>query len=236
LLKRPITYKNPFDESKEVTEEHYFHISKTDLVEMEIEEHGATYTAREDSELTGIKAGEELTGMRAKLQRIQDSQDGKAILHEMKDIIRRAYGKRGDGDRFLKTEEIQRDFLATEAFSQLLFELCTNPDEMVAFFAGVFPSNLDQIAVEVTEQAARVSAGREAQAAAKSAGGHPSDPAATPVETALDRPAENEQPSLADRIDAATAENPITLTQAEVLELDSDTLKSGIATGRIKLS
>jgi hypothetical protein len=38
LVKKTITYMNPFTE-KMVTEEHYFHISKADLVEMEMEEH-----------------------------------------------------------------------------------------------------------------------------------------------------------------------------------------------------
>ena len=103
MLKKTITYTNPFTE-KEVTEEHYFHISKADLVEMEMEEHGAKY----------MKDGNELTGMQAKLQKIIDSEDGKAIMTEFKDIIRRSYGKK-DGDRFLKSKDIWEDFAATEA-------------------------------------------------------------------------------------------------------------------------
>jgi hypothetical protein len=116
LLKRDITYENPFT-GGQVTETHYFHISKTDLVEMELEEHGNTY----------VKDGEELTGMQAKLQRIVDSEDGKAIMAEFKDIIRRAYGRK-EGERFRKSQEIWDDFAASEAFSQLLWELCTQAE------------------------------------------------------------------------------------------------------------
>jgi hypothetical protein len=220
LIKKDIKFENPFTEET-VTEEHYFHISKADLVEMELEEHNNTYE----------RDGETLTGMQAKLQRIIDSNDGRAIITEFKDIIRRAYGKK-EGERFIKSREIQDDFLATEAFSQLLFELCTQPDAAGEFINGVVPGNLNQIAAEVAEQAARVSAGREAQAQAKAAGGHPSDSAATPVEE-LTAPAPDSSRSR--EIANATSENPVTLTQAEVTDLDGDVLKSGLADGRYKL-
>lgn len=222
MIKKSITYENPFN-GEEVTEEHYFHISKADLVEMEMEEHGSTYE----------KDGQTLTGMQAKLQRIVDSEDGKAIMAEFKDIIRRAYGKK-DGDRFIKTREIQDDFLSTEAFSQLLFELCTQTEAAAEFVNGVVPGNLDQIAAEVQEQAAKISAGREAQAQAKAASaGRPSDPYPG---VADESPLEEGETERSREIANATAENPVTLTQAEVLAIDSDDLKSGLATGRYKLS
>jgi hypothetical protein len=242
LLKRDITYENPFTGSQ-VTETHYFHISKTDLVEMELEEHGNTY----------VKDGEELTGMQAKLQRIVDSEDGKAIMAEFKDIIRRAYGRK-EGERFRKSQEIWDDFAASEAFSQLLWELCTQAEAASDFVNGIVPTNLDQIAEEVRQQAERVTKGREAQAAAKAAGGHPSDPAATPVEAAAPpetaTPGDGQlSPGTAQVMDAmsdaaprqqeianATPENPVTLTEAEVREIDSEVFRSGIADGRYKVS
>ena len=227
MIQKEITYENPFNGQK-VTETHYFHISKADLVEMEIEEHGTTYSTVVDGEQ------KELTGMQAKLQRIVDTEDGRAIMIEFKDIIRRSYGVK-EGERFVKTEENWKDFSSSEAFSQLLFELCTQPDAAAEFINGVVPSNLDEISAEVQQQAEKIAAGREAQAKAKTAAtpaegdtpaeGHPSDPAATPVTA-----------TLAERIEAATSENPVTLTQSELADIDSDTLKSGLATGRIKTS
>jgi hypothetical protein len=198
LLKKEITYQNPFTE-QEVTEEHYFHISKADLVEMEMEEHNFTYN----------KDGETLTGMQAKLQRIVDSQDGKAIMTELKELIRRSYGKK-EGDRFLKSPEIWNDFVSTEAFSQLLFELCTDAGSAAEFMNGVVPSNLEQVAAEIREKAERVRAETD---------GKDNVPPMGP------RPAVSTK-----------TEEPRVLTRAEAVEMDSDELQSGLATGRYKLS
>lgn len=218
MLKRDITYENPFTE-KQVTEEHFFHISKADLVEMEIEETGTTYT----------KDGDELTGMQAKLQRIVDTLDGKAIMAEFKDIIRRSYGIK-DGDRFRKSREIWDDFASTEAFSQLLFELCTKPDEAAAFINGVVPHNLDQIAAEVQAEAEKATQQAAYVEAAKSTG-HPSDTAAQPAPPPFEDTTERQRD-----ISQATPEKPVTLTPDEVQAMDSDELKSGVATGRYRLN
>jgi hypothetical protein len=197
MLKKTITYTNPFTE-KEVTEEHYFHISKADLVEMEMEEHGVKY----------MKDGNELTGMQAKLQKIIDSEDGKAIMTEFKDIIRRSYGRK-DGDRFLKSSEIWEGFVATEAFSQLLWELCTDAGVAAEFMNGVVPANLDQIAAEVREKAARQQ---------------------------LELQPESEATASQDPTGLTEESTPRVLTRAEMTEMDGDELKTGLAEGRYKLS
>lgn len=218
MLKREITYENPFTKKK-VTETHYFHISKADLVEMEIEEHGQTY----------VKDGEELTGMQAKLQRIVDSEDGKAIMTEFKDIIRRAYGIREEGDKFRKTQKIWEDFASTEAFSQLLFELCTQAEEGGKFIQGVVPHNLDQIAEEVRQEAEKATQQAAfVEAASTKTGDAPTE--GSTVDQNL-----REVPR-AEQLAQATPEHPVTLTEAEVSAMDSDDLKSGVATGRFRIS
>jgi hypothetical protein len=212
MLKKTITYENPFTE-QEVTEEHYFHISKADLVEMEMEEHGATY----------VKDGETLTGMQAKLQRIVDSEDGKAIMQEMKDIIRRAYGKK-DGDRFLKSPEIWANFSASEAYSQLFFELCTDANAAAEFMNGVIPSNLEKIAADIRDQAAQAQNNGSEIVPSTSV-------SSTPASAEADPTAIEAQPTIAETLDP-----PRRLTQAEVLEMDSNELKLGLEEGRYKLS
>lgn len=207
MLKRTIVYTNPFTEEK-VTEEHYFHISKADLVEMEMEEYGSTY----------MKDGVELTGMQAKLEKIVDSKDGKTIMAEFKDIIRRAYGKK-DGDRFVRSRAIWEEFESSEAYSQLLFELCTNAEASAAFVNGIVPSNLEQIAAEVKQEAAKT--------------GHPSDTAA---QTAPANPEETKPMTRLEERETATPQNPVILTNDDIAEMDSDDLKSGLATQRYKLS
>jgi len=213
LLRKTITYENPFTE-EEVTEEHYFHISKADLVEMEMEEHKSTYE----------KDGETLTGMQAKLQRIVDSEDGRAIMQEVKDIIRRSYGKK-DGDRFLKSPAIWEDFAASEAFSQLFFELCTNAGAAAEFMNGVIPGNLEKIAADIREQA------EKAQLNGDGTTSPPVSVSSPPLSPEADPTAVEPQPTISETLD-----NPRVLTQKEVQEMDSDELKSGLATGRYKLS
>lgn len=218
MLKRPITYTNPFTE-QEVTETHYFHISKADLIKMELEEHGDEYE----------KDGKTLTGMHAKLQRITDSEDGKAIMHEFEGMIRRAYGKK-EGEKFLKSPEISDEFMASEAYSQLFFELCTQADAGAEFINGVIPGNLDEIAEDIRKQAELRAKGIEAQNAAKAA-------AATPEgDTATDPAAIPDGSERENEIRNATAENPVTLTRAEMVEMDTEVLKTGIAEGRFQLA
>jgi hypothetical protein len=98
LLKKSITYENPFTQ-QEVTEEHYFHISKADMVEMEMEEHAEKYTKWDKV----LNKNVEFTGIQAKIQRLVDTEDGKTIMTILKDLILRAYGKK-EGDRFVKNK------------------------------------------------------------------------------------------------------------------------------------
>src|SRR5207253_1247537 len=95
--------------------------------------------------------------------------------------IRRSYGRKV-GDRFIKKQEDWEDFSASEAFSQLLFELCTDPNAAGDFINGVVPANLDQIAAEVREQAEKVAAGRAAQDAAKANSSAATSAGATPAD------------------------------------------------------
>lgn len=208
MLKKVITYTNPFT-NQEVTEEHYFHISKADLVEMEMEENKASYRDKE---------GNQLTGMQAKLQQIVDSEDGKAIMAEFKDIIRRSYGKK-EGDRFLKSQAIWDEFSATEAYSQLIFEICTDADAASEFVNGIIPGNLEQIAAEVR---AKVEAAERAETAA-------GPKASLAVES-------NGAPATEDPTGLTKESTPRVLTSAEVKEMDALELKSGLAEGRYKLA
>jgi len=201
LLKKTIQFTNPFTE-QEVTEDHYFHISKADLVEMEMEEHGSRY----------VKDGQELTGMQAKLQKIVDAQDGRAIMAEIKDIIRRSYGRK-EGDRFLKSAAIWDEFSSTEAYSQLIFDLCTDAGAAAEFMNGIIPHNLEKIAADV-----RAIAERQASEGP------------TPVETKAETAVAE-----AERVPEAPTE-PRVLTRQEMTEMGASELQAGLADGRFKLS
>lgn len=236
MLRRDISFTNPFTE-QEVTETHYFHISKAELVRMELEEMGNTYIAKE--------SGEELTGFRAKLQRMMDTQDGKGIMAEIEEIIRLSYGVR-DGDKFRKNEQVWDDFKSSEAYSQVYFELCTSPQRTADFINAVIPSNMDQIAAEIAAEAEKL---RHAEALGTKGDVPTAEAPAVEPATGTSQPADALPPEpegvaapltrpvpRAEQIAQATPEHPVTLTQDEVSAMDSDELKSGVATGKYRLN
>lgn len=211
MLKKTITYEKPFTGQK-ATEEFWFHISKADLVRMEVEEHKEQFTAKD---------GKQYSGMQAKLQRIMEAEDGKAMMPLFEDIIRRSYGRR-DGDRFMRSEEIWADFRGTGAFDELLFELCTNAEGSAEFINGIMPGNLEQIAAEITAEAAAA----KKKPAAKKRG------AKKPAEATV--PFESSERSM--EIAEATTEKPVALSKEEMVDMEPEDLQTGLASGRFTLS
>lgn len=120
MLKKSITYEDLNGE--EVTEDFYFHISKAELIELEMSQDGGF-----SEWLTNVVAAE----------------DGKTIISEFKNIILSAYGVRSeDGRRFIKSQELRDEFEQTEAYSALFVDLVTNTDSAIEFVNGVIPKGL----------------------------------------------------------------------------------------------
>lgn len=120
MLKKTIKYTDYDD--KEVSEDFYFHLSKAELVELEIVEK---------------------EGLAAALQKIVAEEDRQKIVEYFKKIILMAYGERSaDGRRFIKTKELRQEFEQTGAYSELFIELATNADAASEFIRGVIPSSL----------------------------------------------------------------------------------------------
>jgi hypothetical protein len=129
VLKKTITYED-FD-GNEVSEDFFFHLSKAELVELEMSHKG---------------------GLSEALQRIVAAEDGKAIIAEFKNIILKSYGKRSeDGRHFTKNQQLRDEFESTEAYSTLFMELVTNTDAAVEFINGVIPAGM----IREAEQVAR---------------------------------------------------------------------------------
>lgn len=122
MLKKSITYTDL--NGDETTEDHYFHLSKADLVEMEVAHKG---------------------GLGAYLQRIVAAEDGAEIIKEFKSLILRSYGvKSEDGRRFIKNDTLREEFESSEAYSTLFLELCTDADAAAAFVNGIVPGGLEE--------------------------------------------------------------------------------------------
>jgi len=128
VLKKTITYED-FNGEK-VSEDFFFHLSKAELVELELSHQG---------------------GLSESLQKIIADEDGKSIIAEFKNIILSAYGKRSeDGKRFVKNATVREEFESSEAYSALFMELVTNADTAVEFINGIIPTNLGEEAAKIT--------------------------------------------------------------------------------------
>ena len=128
MLKKTITYRDFNDE--EVSEDFFFHMSKAELVELEMSHKG---------------------GLSEALKRIVAAEDGKAIIAEFKNIILSSYGKRSeDGRRFIKNQELRDEFESTEAYSTLFMELVTDTPAAIAFINGIVPAGLTEEVAKLT--------------------------------------------------------------------------------------
>lgn len=132
MLKKTITYEDFNEET--VSEDFFFHLSKAELVELEMSHEG---------------------GLAASLQRIIDAEDGKSIIAEFKNIILSAYGRRSDdGRRFIKSQSQRDEFESTEAYSTLFMELVTDTDAAIEFINGIIPKGMAEEVAKLTENQA----------------------------------------------------------------------------------
>lgn len=130
MLKKTITYKDFNDE--EVTEDFFFHLSKAELVELQMSHPG---------------------GLEEAIRRIMKAEDGKAIIAEFKGIILSSYGERSpDGRHFVKTQELRDRFESSEAYSTLFMELVTDAEAAARFVNGIIPADLADQAAKLLEK------------------------------------------------------------------------------------
>ena len=130
MLKKTFTYTDY--NGVERTEDHYFNLSKAELMEMELSTTG---------------------GLAEMINKIVAAQDAPQIVKLFKDLVLKAYGqKSADGRRFIKSKELSDEFAQTEAYSQLFMELATDADAAAKFVNGVVPADMaKQIAAEAAK-------------------------------------------------------------------------------------
>lgn len=134
MLKKRITYTDYNGEER--TEDFYFNLSKAEIIEMEM----------------GVTGG--LTEL---IKKVMATKDVPSVMKIFKDLILKAYGeKSADGKRFMKSEELSREFSQTEAYSILFIELATNADEAAKFVNGIIPADLAKQMPANAEDAAKL--------------------------------------------------------------------------------
>lgn len=119
MLKKNITYTDYNGETR--NEDHYFNLSKGEMIELEASVKG---------------------GFTEALKRSIADQDTPELFRVIKMLIVKAYGEKSvDGKRFEKKNgELAAAFLETEAYSQLLLELFSSEKAAADFFNALMPS------------------------------------------------------------------------------------------------
>lgn len=117
MLKKTMTYVD-FD-GNERTEDFHFNLSKTELMEMELNRGG---------------------GMSDMLKAIVAAKDVERIGAIFKEILLKAFGEKSpDGKRFIKSKELSEAFSQTVAYDNLFMELATDANAASAFITAVLP-------------------------------------------------------------------------------------------------
>jgi len=136
MLKKTITYTD-YD-GVERTEDFFFNLSKAEVAEMEMSNHG---------------------GMERLIQQITMTQDRKRLVELFKEIILKSYGEKSmDGRRFIKSKELSEAFSQTEAYSELFMQLATDTDLASDFINGVLPQTNNATKEQIEEAQAQAKA------------------------------------------------------------------------------
>lgn len=130
MIKKTITYTDLND--AETTEDYYFHINKGEMMRMQLSEGMA---------------------LDVKIDRLIQTRDYKEIVATIESFIDLSYGVRSEnGKSFIKNPKQLELFKSSEAYSELVWSLYTDEDEMRDFIFGIFPSNLKEVTEETLKK------------------------------------------------------------------------------------
>ena len=120
MLKKTITYTDY--NGGERTEDFYFNLKKSEIMEMEMSTDG---------------------GLSEMIKKIVATKDIPSLMSIFKEFILKAYGEKSpDGKRFIKSKELSESFEQTEAYSELFMELATSDKAAAEFINGLVPPDV----------------------------------------------------------------------------------------------
>lgn len=124
MISKKIRYYDYNDVAHEET--FYFNLTKAEIAELQFSDESGT-----------------LSEMMTNLG--DDNTSARQALEIFKRVIGKAVGERSeDGARFIKTDAIRDDFMQTEAYSELLFELMEDPKKAADFLTKLFPKGAQE--------------------------------------------------------------------------------------------
>lgn len=135
MIKKSLTYKNLDGDA--VTEDFYFSLSMGDILEK----------AADDAQV-------------AELMALAKGTDKAKIMRTFTDLIAQSVGKRG-GMGLVKSPEFSSEFMNSDAFSVLIWEILNDAKSAAEFVNGLFPADVvkklaESGALEQSETSGRV--------------------------------------------------------------------------------
>lgn len=116
MIKKEITFKNPFDET-DVTKEFWFHMDQGELAEVQMSKK---------------------IGFGEWLRIAQENDDPTIVAPAFRQIVLGAVGRR-EGDLFIKDEDAINSLKYSGAYGELIVWMLTNPIEAGEFVNGMLP-------------------------------------------------------------------------------------------------
>lgn len=117
----------------ERTEDFYFHLTKAELMELELSKQG---------------------GVAAAANRAINAKNQVELIKIFKELVVKSYGElSADGRRHIKNPEVLANFMETEAYSMIFTELATNAEAASKFVNGIVPADLQkEVEKEIAKQ------------------------------------------------------------------------------------
>lgn len=135
MFKKEITFKDY--NGTEKTKDFWFHLKKTELLELaaELPDYVTDNIFDDDGNPIEPDIGHE----------IYEALGKKGVMKYIKSVILKAYGVRSrDGKTFEKSDELTYKFSQTLAFEQLYLDMITKDDALVEFLNAVIPNDIDE--------------------------------------------------------------------------------------------
>ena len=119
MLKETISYIDYNDVERK--EDFYFNLNKAELMNMSLSVDG---------------------GLEAKIRKIIQTRNVPELQKIFQDLILKSYGQKSDdGKRFIKSEELTKEFTESEAYVNLYMELSMDAEKAVKFINGIMPKD-----------------------------------------------------------------------------------------------
>lgn len=131
MYAKKIKYEDYNGNTREET--FYFNLSKAELIDLEWRTPG---------------------GLENYMKNIISKMDGQALADTFKMLIEKSYGvKDPEGRRFIKNEQVLKNFTETEAYVELYVQLATDDKAAAEFVNGIFPKEAVEAAKKQKEMA-----------------------------------------------------------------------------------